>query len=76
MLALVDNLVVWHRERYLDPEVWERFLVHTLCPALMPASSELQRRASIEQRPEQLQRVNVIDKFHRCKNCFDSIKVL
>ena len=54
MLALVQHMAGWHRDRFLDPEVWERFLRHKLAPELMPAPSELQLPLSIEQHLEKL----------------------
>ena len=45
MKELIQSLVSWHRNGYLDPDVWEQFLRHQLDPALMPAPSELQLQA-------------------------------
>ena len=42
MKELIQSMVVWHRNRCLDPEVWESFLRHHLDPALMPAPSDVQ----------------------------------
>ena len=38
---LIQSLVGWHRNRCLDPEVWESFLRHQLDPALISAPSEV-----------------------------------
>ena len=51
MRELVQCLVSWHQNRYLDPEVWENFLRHHLDPTLMPAPSELQRQVNQRDEP-------------------------
>ena len=46
MKELIQSLVDWHKNRYLDPDVWESFLRHHLDPALMPAPSEIELQAN------------------------------
>ena len=48
-------MIGWQKLGCLDGEVWEQFLRHKLDPTMMPAPSELQIRAFIDQRLEKLQ---------------------
>ena len=39
---LMEGMVEWHREGYIDPAVWEKLIRNKVNPALMPAPSVLQ----------------------------------
>ena len=39
---LLEAMVEWHREEYVDPAVWEKLIRNKVNPALMPAPSVLQ----------------------------------
>ena len=62
MLELVQHLVSWHKCRFMDPDVWERYLRHVLAPELMPGPSELELPAPIHL--EQLSIGEMVNKMH------------
>ena len=64
MLALVQHMAAWHRDRFMDPEVWEKYLRHKLAPELMPAPSELELPLPIEHHLEQLQMGEIVSKIN------------
>ena len=39
---LMEAMVEWHREGYIDPAVWEKLIRNKVNPAVMPAPSVLQ----------------------------------
>ena len=38
---LIEAMVEWHREGYIDPAVWEKLIRSKVNPAVMPAPSVL-----------------------------------
>ena len=52
VLALLHHMVGWHGDRFLDPEVWERYLRHALAPV------------PIEQHLEKLQIGEMVNKMN------------
>ena len=40
---LMEEMIVWQKERYLDPEIWDH-LISRINPALWPAPSVLQEQ--------------------------------
>ena len=51
MGQVMEEMVEWHREGYVDPAIWEKLIPDKVDPALMPAPSVLQSLPALPPQP-------------------------
>ena len=71
---VMEEMVEWHREGYIDPAVWEKLIRNKVNPALMPAPSVLESLPAVPQSGGARQAQNALEYHSQVSESFSFLK--